>query len=49
MLIFILLLLLLPISHQTVNYHKAFTVSGHSALVTTASFFNDNQRMVTGG
>jgi hypothetical protein len=42
MLIFICLLLLLPVSHQTVNYYNAFTTSGHTDLVTTVSFFNDN-------
>jgi|688.fasta_scaffold1029967_1 WD40 repeat protein len=48
MLIFIFLLLLLSVSQQAVNYHKAFTTSGHTDLVTTVSFFNDNLRMVTG-
>jgi WD40 repeat protein len=33
---------------QTVNYRKVTTIPGHTQLITTASFFNDNTRMITG-
>lgn len=44
----LLLLSLLTVSN-CFSYSRTFTTSGHSSLVTTASFFNDRLRFVTGG
>lgn len=45
----IFLLFLLICTVDSFSYNKTFTTQGHSAFVTTASFFADGQRFVTGG
>lgn len=44
----LLLACLVPLS-CCFTYNRTFTTNGHSQLVTTASFFNDRQRFLTGG
>lgn len=43
----LLLILLLSLSLQ-VEYERVLSTAGHTDQVTTASFFSDNQRMITG-
>lgn len=43
----LLLFLLLSVSRQ-VEYERIFSTAGHTDMVVTASFFADNQRMITG-